>query len=104
MRAEEPLLDEAGRAWRELFSLRELVEETGLSDRTIQHLLALGLIDPLERRGRDEEPVFPASVLPRIHRILRLHGDLRLNYASLGLVLDLLDRVAELEREAARRR
>jgi hypothetical protein len=31
-------------------------------------------------------------------RIQRLHRELNLNYASLGLIIDLLDRIAQLER------
>jgi hypothetical protein len=31
-------------------------------------------------------------------RIQRLHQELNLNYASLGLIIDLLDRIARLER------
>ena len=34
---------------------------------------------------------------PRVARIQRLRAGLGLNYAALGLVLDLLDRIAELE-------
>jgi chaperone modulatory protein CbpM len=37
--------------------------------------------------------------LQALARIRRLRAGLGLNYAALGLVVDLLDRVAELERE-----
>jgi hypothetical protein len=35
-------------------------------------------------------------------RIQRLHLGLNLSYASLGLVIDLLDRITELERSSLR--
>jgi chaperone modulatory protein CbpM len=94
----EILLDEAGRVRRRMFTLAELASETGLSDRTLRRFVELGLIDPLDAG----ELSFAGSVLPRIHRMLRLRSDLHLNYASLGLVVDLLERIDELERERRR--
>ena len=48
---------------------------------------------------------FEPSALVTVGRIQRLRTGLRLNYAAIGLVLDLLDRIEELEvRRLARRR
>jgi hypothetical protein len=45
---------------------------------------------------------FRPGQLARIARIRRLRAGLALNYASLGLVLDLLERIAVLEAERRR--
>ena len=60
----------------------------------------LGLLDP---RGEGDEPTFGPEALPRVRRMLRLRRDLQVGWTSLGLVLDLLERVERLERELARR-
>ena len=104
MERDEILFDETGRAYGERLSLAELSSETGLPDHRLRRLLVLGVIDPSPDGGAAGELLFPATVLPRIHRLMRLHDDLRLNYASLGLVLDLLERVERLECRLATRR
>jgi DNA-binding transcriptional MerR regulator len=69
----------------------------GIHPEMARRLVALGLLEPARDRagelwfGRDQ--VFAAA------RIRRLRMGLGLNYSSLGLVADLLDRVAELERQ-----
>jgi hypothetical protein len=42
---------------------------------------------------------FTRSAPDRIHRVVRLHADLALNYAGVALVLDLLARIDALEGE-----
>ncbi len=45
------------------------------------------------------ELLFAETAVPRIWRIMRLRRDLGINFAGIGVVLDLLDRIEELERE-----
>jgi hypothetical protein len=59
--------------------------------------VALGLLEPV--RDSAGEPWFGRDQLLAVARIRRLRVGLGLNYSSLGLVVDLLDRVAELERQ-----
>ncbi|MFC7381694.1 chaperone modulator CbpM [Sphaerisporangium rhizosphaerae] len=67
----------------------------GLHPDLVRRLVALGLLEPIDRCG--DELRFAPSQLVVLGRIERLHEGLSLNYASLGVVLDLLDRIAELE-------
>ncbi|MFC7478999.1 chaperone modulator CbpM [Luedemannella flava] len=59
--------------------------------------MVLGLLDP--QRDRAGRLWFPPAQLVVAARIQRLRSAFALNYAAIGLVLDLLDRVTELERE-----
>jgi chaperone modulatory protein CbpM len=61
-----------------------------------RRLVALGLLDPVHDSAG--EPWFGRDQLLAVARIRRLRTGLGLNYSSLGLVADLLDRVADLER------
>lgn len=67
----------------------------GLHPDTVHKFVALGLLpcDP-DARG---ELWFEPSAVALVARIQRLRVGLGLNYAAIGLVLDLLDRIEELE-------
>ena len=74
----------------------------GLHPEMVCRLVALGLVRcHVDARG---EPWFEPSALAVVARIQRLRAGLGLNYAAIGLVLDLLDRVEELESASRRRR
>jgi hypothetical protein len=74
---------------------------TGLHPELIVRLVRLGLVDAsLDPSGR---PVFAPAELARVARMQRLRTGLSLNYAAMGLVLDLLERIDSLE-EALRQR
>ncbi|GAB95280.1 hypothetical protein BJY21_003303 [Kineosphaera limosa] len=62
----------------------------------VRRLCALGLLEPL---GRDAAGGlwFGFHHVTAVARIQRLRASFSINYAALGLVIDLLDRVAELE-------
>ncbi|WP_214415305.1 chaperone modulator CbpM [Sphaerisporangium fuscum] len=76
-------------------SLESFARAAGLHPDQVRRLVCLGLIDPMTRGQEDMR--FAPSQLARIGRIERLHAGLSLNYAALGVVIDLLDRIAELE-------
>jgi chaperone modulatory protein CbpM len=63
----------------------------------VRRLVALGILDA--RRDPSGALWFGRDQLLALARIQRLRAGLGLNYSALGLVVDLLDRVAELERE-----
>jgi chaperone modulatory protein CbpM len=69
---------------------------------TVRRFVALGLL-PCERNPRGQLR-FDASALRIVARIQRLRIGLGLNYAAIGLVLDLLGRIEELESGARQRR
>jgi chaperone modulatory protein CbpM len=68
---------------------------TGVHPDLVRRLTALGLLE----MTRDAEGGlwFEPSQIAAMARIQRLHRELNLSYASLGLIIDLLDRIAQLE-------
>jgi DNA-binding transcriptional MerR regulator len=72
----------------------------GLHPDVVRRFVALGLVDA----STDSSGAmwFTPSQLPAVARLQRLRAGFGLNYAALGLVVDLLDRIARLE--AAQRR
>ncbi|MDH2429917.1 chaperone modulator CbpM [Sphaerisporangium sp. TRM90804] len=81
--------------------LETFARACGLHPEQVRRLVALGLLDPVA--GPGDALRFPPSQLVVLGRIERLHEGLSLNYAALGVVIHLLDRIAELE-DALRRR
>jgi len=73
----------------------------GLHPEMVRRLVALGLVSC--RQDARGILLFEPSALVTVARIQRLRTGLGLNYAAIGLVLDLLDRIEELE-SASRRR
>jgi hypothetical protein len=68
---------------------------TGVHPELIRRMVALGLLEP----DRDTAGTlwFAPAQVAAVARIQRLHAGFALNYAALGLVIELLDRIAELE-------
>ena len=83
-------------------SIDELARRCGLHPELVRRFVALGLL-PCRRDARGGL-WFDPSVLATIARIQRLRTGLGLNYAGIGVVLDLLNRIDELESAARRRR
>jgi len=84
----------------EPFVSRETLAETvGISVETLEHMVHLGLIAPTVRDATE----FPAGVVRRLRRVLRLHEDLGLALDDAAIVVDLLERLEYLEAELARR-
>ena len=69
---------------------------------TVRRFVALGLL-PCQRNPHGRL-LFDAAALRIVARIQRLRIGLGLNYAAIGLVLDLLDRIEELESATSQRR
>jgi hypothetical protein len=79
----------------------ELGKLTQVHPELIEKFLEWRLVEPVQT---DPDILFPDSAVPRILRIVRLRRDLGINWAGIGVVLDLLDRIETLERENARHR
>jgi DNA-binding transcriptional MerR regulator len=75
--------------------LESFARATGLHPDLVRRLVVLGLFEP----DRDDSGGmwFAPAQLAAAARIQRLRAGFALNYAALALVIDLLDRVAELE-------
>jgi chaperone modulatory protein CbpM len=68
---------------------------TGLHPQLVAHLIGLGLLDAYP--GPGGSVLLPPAQVARAARIVRLRQGLGLNYSAVALVLDLLDRIDELE-------
>jgi hypothetical protein len=68
----------------------------------VRRLVALGLLEATP--GPAGEMRFSPAQIATAARLQRLRAGLALNYAALGVVVDLLDRVAVLEAALRRRR
>ncbi|MGW6403047.1 chaperone modulator CbpM [Streptomyces sp. NPDC055134] len=76
-------------------SLDAVARRSGLHPELIRRFVALGLVDA--ERDAAGHLVFAPTAPAVLARIQRLRSGLCLNYASIGLVLDLLDRISLLE-------
>lgn len=83
-------------------SLDAFAATAGMHPDLLRRLVRLGLLDPyVDTAG---QLWFPPAQLARLARAERLHAALGLNYTALGLVLDLLTRIEELEAAVRSRR
>jgi chaperone modulatory protein CbpM len=80
---------------RALLGHEEFARRCGLHPELVRRFVALGLV----RAERDASGAlwFAPSQVASVARLQRLRATLPLNYAALGLVVDLLDRITELE-------
>jgi DNA-binding transcriptional MerR regulator len=82
--------------------LNDFATRCALHPTMVRRLVALGLVAC--RRDARGDLWFEPSALVTVGRIQRLRTGLGLNYAAIGLVLDLLDHIEELESASRRRR
>jgi DNA-binding transcriptional MerR regulator len=68
----------------------------GLHPDFVEKLVSLGLVDYAERDSNGDV-LFHAEVVSLIRRIMRLRNHLGVNYAGIGVILELMDRIETLE-------
>lgn len=78
-------------AWAQLMQL------TSIEPAEISELMDLGWISP--KKTSAEEYLFRLRDVYRIHKLMRLVNDLGVTFDSGSIIVDLLDRVEELEKE-----
>lgn len=83
-------------------SLDTVAARSGLHPELIRRFVALGLVDGTA--DSSGQMWFAPSAVAALARIQRLRAGLCLNYAAIGLVLDLLDRVDVLEAQVRSQR
>ena len=84
----------------DLVSIAELCRICTVETQTISTLVSEGVLDPM---GADTEHWrFTVSSLKRVKTVTHLQRDLGVNLAGAALALELLDRIAELERRRVR--
>lgn len=82
------------------YTLVELARRCGCRREIVARFVAVGLIDPVG--GREDDPLFEPDALPRLAKALRLRRDLGLHLSAVPLVVELLDRIEELEERLQR--
>ena len=95
-----PMVVVAHRADHGLLSLEDVARRCGVHPQLIDRFVALSLVEA--RRDESGRLWFDSRAPATVARAQRLHAGLGLNYAALGLVLDLLDRIEQLEAELRR--
>lgn len=78
-----------------VISVEAFARSAGMHPELVTRLVQLGLLDATA--GPEGGLWFSPAELARAGRIQRLREGLSLNYAALGVVLDLLDRIEVLE-------
>jgi hypothetical protein len=87
---------------RQQLDLVTFADAAGLHPDLVRRLYALGLLRATRDRAGDLW--FAPAELRELARIQRLHSGFPLDYAAVGLVVDLLDRIADLETSVRRAR
>ena len=83
----------------------DVASRCGVHPELIDRFVRWGLIDTVMVKS-DGVPLFDWEVVPLVRKIMRLHQDLGVNFAGVGVVLELLSRIETLEaqiREMERR-
>ncbi len=80
---------------KDVITITELSYFLGLRKRFLERLIMLDVIEPL---ADEPEFSFPIDLIPQIERMIRLHDQLRVGWSSMALVLDLLNRIEEMEK------
>lgn len=75
----------------------QLVELTSIQPAEVAELVDLGWIKP--QKTNAEEYLFRLRDVYRIHKLMRLVNDLDVSFNSGSIIVDLLERVEELETE-----
>jgi DNA-binding transcriptional MerR regulator len=81
----------------ERLTLDSLAACTGLHPTHIEYFVEYGLIEPKTRMGT--QWLFDPACIARLRLIERLRRDLGANLAGIAVILDLLDRLATLQRD-----
>jgi chaperone modulatory protein CbpM len=93
-----PLTPRPGRRDQGRLDLDSFARAASLHPDLVRRFVALGLLEStVDSAGQLS---FTSRQLRTVARMQRLRAGLSLNYAALGLVIDLLDRITELETAA----
>ncbi|KAB1443288.1 chaperone modulator CbpM [Pseudodesulfovibrio senegalensis] len=75
----------------------QIVEFTGITPSGMAELIELGWLEP--SRTSADEYLFPCRDVLRIQKLLRLCNDLEISATGGTIIVDLMERIEELERE-----
>jgi chaperone modulatory protein CbpM len=74
-----------------------VAETVGARRSLVVHLARQGLIETII--GDAGEPLLPRSAIMQLRRMQRLHRDLGVNFTGAAIILDLVGRIEQLNRE-----
>src|SRR4051812_43071877 len=74
-----------------------VAETVGARRSLVVRLARQGLIETVE--GDADEPLLPRSAIMQLRRMQRLHRDLGVNFIGAAIILDLVGRIEQLNRE-----
>jgi len=80
-------------------TLEHLAERAEMHPALLARLVDFGLIQPVATRGAFV--LFDSAKITRLHSIKRLRNDLGINLPGVAVVLDLIERLTDLERQNA---
>jgi DNA-binding transcriptional MerR regulator len=86
--------------WRtehSLLTLEDLACVAGLNPELVDTFVRYRLVEPAASTG--SRPLFSFSSVERLQRILRLRHDLGVNLAGVGVILEMTERIEDLQRE-----
>lgn len=83
----------------ELLSCSVVAETIGTRRSLVVRLAQQGLIETVD--GGADEPLVPRRVVVQLRRMQRLRRDLGVNFAGAAVILDLVGRIEQLNRELA---
>lgn len=83
-------------------TLQMLAEATGARVTLITRLVRLGLLETVGEAT--DEPLVPQRAIVRLRRMQRLRRDLGVNFSGASIILDLVQRMNEMNRELAEMR
>jgi MerR family transcriptional regulator/heat shock protein HspR len=83
--------------FQELINAEELLEITGITQGLLNYFLELGLIEPVE--SKTGALWFDIGVVPKVRMIQRLRSDIGINLPGITIILDLQNRIQQLQRE-----
>jgi DNA-binding transcriptional MerR regulator len=86
--------------WRtehELLTVEDLARAAGLHPEQVQKFVEFGLVEPVA--GGGSHPMFAATMVERLRRAVRLKRDLGANLAGVAAILEMRERMENLQRE-----
>lgn len=80
-----------------LCGIEEIAKKTNMSESSIRRYVRMGLITPIKREKGCY--LLRETTLFRIEKIQRLRKDLGVNLSGIGIILDLLERIEDMDRQ-----
>ena len=84
-------------SWSNHLSLHELAAITQVHPDLILRFQEFGLIDPIGAEGG--EPLYDLAVIQKVRTIRRLRAEMGVNLAGVAVILELLDKIKQLQAE-----